>query len=183
MKVLLICTSRCPQVFYKVVVLKNFAKLTGKHQPQRLFNEVVERRLQAYYFIKKETPAQVEIYKILKNTFLLEQLWTTVSGYDYVHIIPYSSSQRHELYIEQGFCSHLQQIFEHIFYIGQQLRCWVLLKGCSYGGELARLDGLARLAHSAQQAAVSGSSTSSKRRQTAHSGFRIDFFYSILARY
>ena len=30
---------------------------------------------QAYYFIKKKTPAQVEIYKILKNTVFIEQLW------------------------------------------------------------------------------------------------------------
>ena len=36
---------------------------------------------QAYYFIKKDTPAQVEICKIFKSTFFIEQLWTTVSGY------------------------------------------------------------------------------------------------------
>ena len=39
------------------------------------------------------------------------------------------------------------------------------------------------LIHSRQQAAVSGLSTPSERRQTGHSGFCINFFYSILARY
>ena len=34
------------------------------------FDDVVGRRPQVYYFIKKEIPAQVEICKILKNTFL-----------------------------------------------------------------------------------------------------------------
>ena len=45
------------------------------------FNEVVGRKPQAYYFIKKETLAQVEICKILKSTFFIEQLWATASGY------------------------------------------------------------------------------------------------------
>ena len=44
----------------------------GKHQS---FNEVVGRRPQAYYFIKNETPAKVEICKILKNTCFIEQMW------------------------------------------------------------------------------------------------------------
>ena len=52
-------------------VLKNFAKFTGKYQRRSLFNEVVRRRPQAYYFIKKETVAQVEICKILKKTFFI----------------------------------------------------------------------------------------------------------------
>ena len=34
------------------------------------FNEDVGRRPEAYYFIKNETPAQLEIYKVLKNIFL-----------------------------------------------------------------------------------------------------------------
>ena len=75
-----ICRSSRPQVFYKVGALKNFAKFTVKHQRQSLF-KVVGRRPEAYYFIKKETPAQVQICKILKNTFFIEQLWTTASGY------------------------------------------------------------------------------------------------------
>ena len=53
MKIFLICRSSCPLVFYKVGVLKNFAKYTRKHQRRSLFYEVVGRRPQAYYFIKK----------------------------------------------------------------------------------------------------------------------------------
>ena len=78
---MLICRSGRPQVFYKVGVLKSFKKFTGKHQRRSLFSEVVGRRPQAYHFIKKETPAQVEICKILKNTFFIEQLWMPASGY------------------------------------------------------------------------------------------------------
>ena len=44
-------------------------------------NEIVGQRPQAYNFIKKETPGQVEIFKILKNSFFTEQLPTTASGY------------------------------------------------------------------------------------------------------
>ena len=81
MEILLICRSSRPQVFYKVGDLKYFTKFTGKHQRRSLFSEVVGRRPQAYYFIKKQTLAQVEICKILKNTFFIEQLRTTASGY------------------------------------------------------------------------------------------------------
>ena len=81
MKILIIYRNSCLQVFYKVDVLKNFAKFTGKRQRRTFFNEVVGRRPQAYYFIKKETPAQVKICKILKNLFFIEQLWRTASGY------------------------------------------------------------------------------------------------------
>ena len=45
-------------------------------------------------------------------------LFRPCSYYTAQHII----SQHHELYIGQGFCSHLKQIFEHTFYIGLQLR-------------------------------------------------------------
>ena len=34
------------------------------------FNSVVGRSSEAYYFIKNETPAQLEIHKVLKNMFL-----------------------------------------------------------------------------------------------------------------
>ena len=81
MKILLICRSSRPQVFYKAGVLKNLAKFTEKYQRRILYNEVLGRRSQALYFIKKETPAQVEIFRILKNTFFVEKLWTTGSGY------------------------------------------------------------------------------------------------------
>ena len=56
--------SSRPEVFCKKVVLRNFAKFTGKQLCQRP---------QAYIFIKKETLAQVfscEFCKISKNTFL-----------------------------------------------------------------------------------------------------------------
>ena len=81
MKILQICKSSFPQVFYKLNVLKNFARFIGKHQHRSLFDEIVGRKPQPYNFIKKDTPAQVEICKILKNIFFTEQLWTTTSGH------------------------------------------------------------------------------------------------------
>ena len=82
-------------MFYKVDILRNLAKLSGKYQRRSLFNEVVGRRPQAYYFIEKETPAQVEICRILKNIFFMQQLWMTV--FRYIRIVtakkfPYQSS-------------------------------------------------------------------------------------------
>ena len=83
----------------KLAVLKNFAIMkeqssAGVFQSKRSqifckvhrktsksFNEVVGRRPQAYYFIKRETSAEVEICKVLKNIFFIEQLWLTASGY------------------------------------------------------------------------------------------------------
>ena len=57
------------------VVLKNFAKFTGKHLCQcHFFNKV----------IKKETLAQVfpcEFYEISKNAFFTEHLRTTTSRF------------------------------------------------------------------------------------------------------
>ena len=71
-----------PEVYYKKGVLKNFAKLTGKHLCQSLFlNKAAST---AYNFIKKETLAQVfscEFCKIFKNPFLTEHPWTTTSDY------------------------------------------------------------------------------------------------------
>ena len=56
--------KECPEVFYKKVVLKNFAKFTGKHLCQSLvFNKVAGL---------KETLAQLfscEFRDISKNTF------------------------------------------------------------------------------------------------------------------
>ena len=60
-----------PEVFYKKIVLKNFAKLPGKHLWQSLF------------FIKLQasaTLAQVfssEFCEIFKKSFFAEQVWTT----------------------------------------------------------------------------------------------------------
>ena len=53
MNILLISRSSRPRVFYKVGVLKNFAKFTEKYRRRCLFNEVVGRRPQTDYFIKK----------------------------------------------------------------------------------------------------------------------------------
>ena len=72
MKILLICRSSRPQVFYKVGVLKHFAKFRGKHQRRSLFNEVVRRRSQAYNFFKKETPElQNSCGRLLLNIFIM----------------------------------------------------------------------------------------------------------------
>ena len=60
-------------------VLKNFAKFTGKHLCQILFNKVAG---QASNFIKKETLVQVlssEFCEISKNTIFTEHLRTTAS--------------------------------------------------------------------------------------------------------
>ena len=59
--------------FVKKGVLRNFAKLTGKHLCQSLFLNKV----------KKETLAMVfycEFCEISKNTFSVEHLQTTASG-------------------------------------------------------------------------------------------------------
>ena len=59
-----------PEVFCEKIVLRNFAKFTGKYLCQNLFyNEVAG---QACNFIKRETLTQVlscELCKISKNTF------------------------------------------------------------------------------------------------------------------
>ena len=59
--ILILSKSSHPEVFCKRGVLRNFAKFTGKHLCQSLFN-----------FIKKEALAKVlscEFYEITKNTF------------------------------------------------------------------------------------------------------------------
>ena len=65
MKILLICRSSRPQVFLKI--LQNSQKTSA---PESFLNEVVGWRPQTYNFTKKETLEQVQICKILKNTFL-----------------------------------------------------------------------------------------------------------------
>ena len=68
--------SICPEVFCEIGVLKNFAKLTGKHLCQSLFfDKTASLSLQLY--LKKETLAQVcfcEFCEIFKNTFFIEHL-------------------------------------------------------------------------------------------------------------
>ena len=58
------CQKQPSEVFRKKVVLRNFAKFTGKHLCQGLFFS---------NFIQKESLAQAfsrEFYEISKNTFL-----------------------------------------------------------------------------------------------------------------
>ena len=63
----------------EVGALKHFCKIHRKTSAPESFNEVVERRSQAYYFIKIETVVLLEICKIFKKPFVTEQLWTTAS--------------------------------------------------------------------------------------------------------
>ena len=69
--------SSSPEVFYKKGVLRNFAKLTGKHLCQSLFfNKVaglrpatlLKRRLWHRCFL-------VNFLKFLRTTFFIEHLW------------------------------------------------------------------------------------------------------------
>ena len=64
--------SSHPRYSIRKGVLKNFAKLTGKHLCQSLF----------FNKVKKETLSQVfscEFCEISKNTFFTEHLWATAS--------------------------------------------------------------------------------------------------------
>ena len=66
-------------------VLRNFAKLTGKHLCQSLFF-LIKLQDWACNFTKKETLEHVfscEFCEIFKNTFLTERLWTTSSVSNY----------------------------------------------------------------------------------------------------
>ena len=76
MKIFLICRCSRPQVFLK------FLQNSKENISAGVFlMKLQEGGPQAYYFIKKDTPAQVETCKVFKSTFFIEQLWTTVSGY------------------------------------------------------------------------------------------------------
>ena len=76
--------SRSSHQWYSIEtgVLKNFTKFPGKDLCQSLFfNKVVGLRLAS---LLKKTLAQVfsyEFFKIFKNTFFTEHLWTTASVY------------------------------------------------------------------------------------------------------
>ena len=74
----------CPEAFCRKGVLKNFAKLTGKHLCWILFyNKVAGLRTEACNLIKKETPAKVfffEFCEISKNIIFTEHLgWLFLS--------------------------------------------------------------------------------------------------------
>ena len=67
------------QVLRKKGVIKNFAKLTGKHLCQSPFFSKV-----ASNFIEKETLTEVfscEFYKVFSHIFLTEYLRVTASDY------------------------------------------------------------------------------------------------------
>ena len=76
---LLVIMKQPLQVLRKKGVIKNFAKLTGKHLCQSpLFNKVASN------FIEKETLTQVfscEFYKVFSHIFLTEYLRVTASDY------------------------------------------------------------------------------------------------------
>ena len=72
--------EQLPELFYKKVVLENFAKSTGKHLCQRLFFNKVAG---LWPLNKKETLAQVfsfDFCEIFKNTYFEEHLQTAASG-------------------------------------------------------------------------------------------------------
>ena len=69
--------SNHPEVFYKKGILKNFAKILGKHLCRSLFFNKVAGG--ADNIILKETPAQVfccEFSENFKNTYFVEHLRT-----------------------------------------------------------------------------------------------------------
>ena len=72
---LLLLRSSRPEVFYKKVVLRNFAKFTRKHLRQRVFfNKVAGLRL----FIKKGLWHRcflVNFAKFLRTPFVTEHMW------------------------------------------------------------------------------------------------------------
>ena len=73
-------------------VIRNFAKIKGKHLCQSLFFNKVAGG--ACNFIKKETLAQVfscEFCEISKNTFFTEHLWATASENSFVVDVNFTS--------------------------------------------------------------------------------------------
>ena len=66
MKLMPNCRSSLPEVFYKKVVLKNFAKFTGKHLCQSLF--LIKLQALGLCF-------PVNFAKFLRTPFFIEHLW------------------------------------------------------------------------------------------------------------
>ena len=72
---ILVLKRSCSEVFYKKVVLRNFAKFTGKHLCQGLsFNKVVGRALQLDWKRDWHRCFPANIVKILRTPFLTEHL-------------------------------------------------------------------------------------------------------------
>ena len=85
--------STCSQVSEHVGVLKNYAKLTGKHWYWSLFLiKLQASHFQPVTFVKKETPARVfsfEFCEIFKKTFSIEQLYVTAFVTAFVTLLKY----------------------------------------------------------------------------------------------
>ena len=72
-------------------VLRNFAKLPGKHLCQRLIFNKVASQAKAFNFIKKESLAQAfscEFCEISKNAFFIRDLRTTASEFVFHETLP-----------------------------------------------------------------------------------------------
>ena len=70
-------------MFYKICVLKSFAKLTGKHLRRGLIFKVAGFQLSACNFIEKFTPAQVffcKFVEFLRTLFFTDYLRATASA-------------------------------------------------------------------------------------------------------
>ena len=103
MKILLM--SSRPRVLYNVGVYINFAKFTGKKTaPEYFFNEVVGRRPQAFNFIKKEIPAQVEFAKFEEHLFKRTAVddWSWIYQYINCHKVSVSELVISKSYKEAG---------------------------------------------------------------------------------
>ena len=81
------------EVFNKKGVLKNFAKVAGKHLCQSLFfNNVAGRSKQLYLKRDSDTGVSCEFFGIFKITSFIEHLWATSSGKKPSNILRYKKA-------------------------------------------------------------------------------------------
>ena len=85
-------------MFYKIGVLKNFTKFTGKHLYPSLLNKIaglepttlLNKRLQPWRYNTSTQVLSCEFYKIFENTFFLKRLWVSPVGelwnYGNIHV-------------------------------------------------------------------------------------------------
>ena len=107
--------------FCKIAVLKHFEIFTREHRCRGLFfNKAASFRPTPLFKRVSNTFVFSEFCKIFRNNFFMELLTRTA--------------------IVERFCAFLSK-FAQI----SQSAVNFLIRGCSYGGELARLGGLARL--------------------------------------
>ena len=86
-----ICKNSQQRCSVKEGVLRNFAKLPGKHLCQRLIFNKVAAQAKVFNFIKKESLAQVfscEFCEISKNAFFIGDLRTTASEFVFHETLP-----------------------------------------------------------------------------------------------